>query len=65
MDTFRKRLSASLRSSWIAALAALGLVGCSGSSGDSAPSTPPPSSSGTGTVLISLTDADGDFVGYS
>ena len=66
MDTFLKRMRALLRSAWIAALAAAGVAGCSGSSGDSSPTSgTPPSSSGTGTVLISLTDADGDFVGYS
>jgi hypothetical protein len=66
MDTFLKRVRALLRSSLIAALAAAGVAGCSGSSGDSSPTSgPPASTSGTGTVLISLTDADGDFVGYS
>jgi hypothetical protein len=66
MDTSYTRLRRALRASWIAALAATGIAGCSGSSGDSAPaSTPAPQSSGSGTVLISLTDADGDFVGYA
>ena len=55
-----------LRSSWIAVLAAAGLAGCSGSSGgDSSASSSPQPPSDSGTLLISLTDADGDFVGYS
>jgi hypothetical protein len=55
-----------LHSAWLAMLAAAGVAGCSGS-GDS-PSTssnPPPPGADTGTLLVSLTDADGDFVGYS
>jgi hypothetical protein len=66
MDTFLKRMRALLRFSGIAALAAAGVAGCSGSGGDSSQSpSPPPSSSGLGSVLISLTDADGAFIGYS
>jgi hypothetical protein len=64
MDTYYTRLRAMLRSGWIVALAAAGLAGCSGGSSTPA-SSPPPATSDAGTLLISLTDADGDFVGYS
>jgi hypothetical protein len=61
------RARAALRSSCIALLAAAGLAACGGSGeSPSASSTPPPPSTpDTGTLLVSLTDADGDFVGYS
>jgi hypothetical protein len=66
MDTFFERMRELLRISCIAALAATGVAGCSGSGGDSSPAPGQPAASpGTGTVLISLTDADGDFLGYS
>jgi hypothetical protein len=66
MDMPYTRLRAILRASWIAALAGVGLAGCGGSSGgDPSPSRPPAASSDSGTLLISLTDADGDFVGYT
>ena len=66
MDTAYTRMRSVLRASWIAALAAVGLAGCGGSGG-SAPSSanPPAGTADSGTLLISLTDADGDFVGYS
>src|SRR6187200_1182582 len=70
MDTFT-RMRGMLRTSWIAALAAVGLAGCGGSGGSAPSSTnpsstnPPTASSDSGTLLISLTDADGAFVGYS
>ena len=66
MNTPFTRLRAAVRSAWIVGLAAAGLAGCSGG-GSSTPtaSSPPPAASDTGTLLISLTDADGDFVGYS
>ncbi|HEY6597737.1 MAG TPA: hypothetical protein VIZ30_00385 [Pseudomonadales bacterium] len=66
MDTFSRRIGAAARAVWLAALAALALAGCGGSSGssDSAENPPTPSAS-TGTLLISVTDADGDFVSYS
>ena len=65
MDTFT-RMRGMLRTSWIAALAAVGLAGCGGSGGSAPSSTnPPTATSDVGTLLISLTDADGDFVGYS
>jgi hypothetical protein len=55
-----------LRASWIAALAAAGLAGCGGSGGSSpSAANQPAATSDTGTLLISLTDADGDFVGYT
>jgi hypothetical protein len=66
MDTLCRRLRRILRASWIAALAGAGLAGCGGSSGNPAP--PASASSGSpdsGTLLISVTDADGDFVGYT
>jgi hypothetical protein len=59
------RMRALLRSSWIAALAAAGLFGCSGSGGGNSPAPNPQPTSDSGTLLISLTDADGDFVGYT
>lgn len=65
MNTTCTRLCAAVRSAWIVALAAAGLVGCGGGSSTPAASSPPPAAADTGTLLISLTDADGDFVGYS
>jgi hypothetical protein len=66
METYYTRMRAMLRSAWIVALAAAGLAGCSGSGDSSAPaSSPPPATSDAGTLLISVTDAEGDFVGYS
>ena len=59
------RMRTLLRSSWIATLTAAGLFGCSGSGGDSPASGPQQPTSDSGTLLISLTDADGAFVGYS
>ena len=57
---------AAQRWAWIVALAAMGFAGCTGS-GDSTPaaSSPPPAAADSGTLLISITDADGDFLGYS
>jgi hypothetical protein len=63
MDTFLKRTRAAFRSSWMVALVAATLSGCSGS-GDST-ATPAPPTPDTGTLLVSMTDADGDFVSYS
>lgn len=63
MNTFGAR---TLRAAWITVLAAASLAGCSGS--DSSPtssSDSPPAGPDSGTLLVSLTDADGDFVGYS
>jgi len=66
MDTSYTRLRTALRTSWLAALAAIGLAGCGGSGGSTpSPANPPGATSDAGTLLISLTDADGDFVGYS
>lgn len=65
MDTSLRRMRTLLRSSWITALAAAGLFGCSGGGGSSSTSPQPQPQSDTGTLLISLTDADGDFVGYT
>jgi hypothetical protein len=65
MDTCSKRLRAALRSSWIAALAVTGLAGCGGSGGPAPAGSPSPSAPDTGTLLLSVTDADGDFVGYT
>jgi hypothetical protein len=65
MNTYFARLRAMLRSGSLATLAAVALAACSGGSGDSAAPTSPPATSDTGTLLISLTDADGDFVSYS
>ena len=66
MNTYFARLCAVLRSGSLVALAAVGLAACGGSGDSSAPTTSTPSATAdTGTLLISLTDADGDFVGYS
>lgn len=63
MATFGMR---ALRAAWITVLAAASVAGCSGSSGSPPTSSnPPPTEPDTGTLLVSLTDADGDFVGYS
>lgn len=64
MDTFLQRARASARSAWMIALAAASLAGCGGSGGSST-ATPPAPTPDTGTLLVSVTDADGDFVGYS
>jgi hypothetical protein len=64
MDAYYSRARTMLRSSWLGALALAGLAGCGGSGG-SDPASSPPATADTGTLLISLTDADGDFVGYS
>jgi hypothetical protein len=65
MDISYVRARTLLRSAWLAALALAGLVGCGGSSGSDPASNAPPAGADTGTLLISVTDADGDFVGYS
>ncbi len=66
MDTTSSLVGTAIRSAWIVAIAAIGLAGCSGS-GDSTPaaSSPPPAAVDSGTLLLSVTDADGDFLGYS
>ncbi len=50
----------------LAPLLALALVACGGGGSDPAPSgsTPPPAQK-TGTLLVGLTDADGDFLSYA
>jgi hypothetical protein len=63
MDRLLKRTRAIARSSWMIALAAASFAGCSGSGGSTSASNPP--TPDTGTLLVSVTDADGDFVGYS
>ena len=65
METYLTRMRTLLRASWIAVFAAAGLFGCSGGGGDSSTSTTPQPTSDSGTLLISLTDADGAFVGYT
>ena len=47
------------------ALAAAALAGCGGSGGSTSTVNPPAPTPDTGTLLVSITDADGDFVGYS
>jgi hypothetical protein len=64
MNAYFTRARAALRWSWLAALAAAGLAGCGGSSG-SAPASSANPPADTGTLLVSITDADGDFVGYT
>jgi hypothetical protein len=63
MDSLLKT-RARIGSSWIIALAAVVLAGCGGSGGSTAVNPPAPSPD-TGTLLLSMTDADGDFVSYS
>lgn len=65
MDRVFKRIRAKLRSSWMIVLAAASLTGCGGGSDGSTAGNPPPPAPDTGTLLVSITDADGDFVGYS
>src|SRR5262245_7477634 len=66
MDTFLGRIGTATRAVWLAALAALTLAGCGGSSGSSeSPQTPNTPTASNGTLLISVTDADGIFVSYS
>ena len=43
----------------------LGLAGCGGSGGSTAATGPQAMEPDTGTLLVSVTDADGDFVSYS
>ncbi len=66
MGTFIRRAQAALRTFTGVALAAVCLAGCGGSGGSTA-ATPPaqPTGSNTGTLLVSVTDADGDFISYS
>ncbi len=65
MEILLKRTRAVARSTWMLALAAAGLAGCSGSGDSASAGNPPPPPANTGTLLVSITDADGDFVGYS
>jgi len=65
MDTFLKRTRALARSSWMIAFAAAALAGCGGSGGSTSTVNPPAPTPDTGTLLVSITDADGDFVSYS
>jgi hypothetical protein len=66
MDAFLNRTRVLCRNLALAALVVAGLAGCGGSSPGSttgtAPSTP---DTDNGTLLVSITDADGDFVSYS
>jgi hypothetical protein len=64
MGTFKRRTLAALRTFTGVALAAVYVAGCGGSSGSTG-ATPPPAGPNTGTLLVSVTDADGDFVSYS
>ena len=64
MGTFMRRTLAVLRTFSGVALAAVYLAGCGGSGGSTG-ATPPPIGSDAGTLLVSVTDADGDFVSYS
>lgn len=68
MKTFNRRQNT--WSAWSAlVLAALLLAGCGGGSGGGANNNPPPSGScatgDCGTLLVGVTDADGDFLSYS
>jgi hypothetical protein len=65
MDTLLQRSRAAFRSSWMIALTLAGLAGCSGSDSEPTAGNPPAPTSDTGTLLVSITDADGDFVSYS
>ena len=66
MGTFTTRTLAALRTFTGAALAAVFLAGCGGSGGSTVATPPDPgAAANTGTLLVSVTDADGDFVSYS
>jgi hypothetical protein len=65
MQTFLKLIRAAACSAFLIALAAAGLAGCSRSGGSASTQNPRPPAADTGTLLVSITDADGDFVGYS
>jgi hypothetical protein len=65
MDGFSIRACARARSAWMIGLAAAGLAGCGGSGGSTATLDPPAPTPENGTLLVSITDADGDFVSYS
>jgi hypothetical protein len=60
------RTLAALRTFTGVALAAIVLAGCGGSGGSTVATPPDPgAAANTGTLLVSVTDADGDFVSYS
>jgi hypothetical protein len=65
MDIYRTRMWAALRSFCIVAAGAAGLAGCGGSSGSDPAASAAQPTADNGTLLVSVTDADGDFVGYS
>jgi hypothetical protein len=65
MDTLLQLSRAAFRSSWMIALTLAALAGCSGSGSEPTAGNPPAPTSDTGTLLVSITDADGDFVSYS
>jgi hypothetical protein len=65
MNTGFERARRALRCSWVVVLAALSLTGCGGSGDPTASPAPPASGADTGTLLVSVTDAEGDFVSYS
>lgn len=67
MDTFMNRTQAACRNLALTVLAVAGLAGCGGSGGSTSQTTPttPATGSDSGTLLVSITDADGDFVSYS
>jgi hypothetical protein len=65
MRTLLQLARAGFRSSWMIMLAAVSLAGCGGSGGSAPVANQPAPTADTGTLLVSVTDADGDFVGYS
>jgi hypothetical protein len=66
MDTFIERTRAALRALTVTVLATVTLAACGGSGGSGSAANPPTTSgSDTGTLLVSVTDADGDFVSYA
>jgi hypothetical protein len=64
MDRFTSGARSAARQAWLAVLAGVGLTGCGGS-GESASTPQLEAPQADGTLLVSVTDADGDFVGYS
>ena len=62
MDSLLKRAQ---RAFWAAVLGAFGVAGCGGSGSTPPTSGPPAPLPDTGTLLVTLTDAEGDFVSYS
>lgn len=64
METLLRNVRTGWRTWWATGFAALALSGCGGSGGSDSAGAPAPATD-NGTLLVSVTDADGDFVSYS